>query len=75
MLRTLELHNEAVSQDLSIAYQRIADFEQTIADLSGTDSTYVAPEAQVDFIRKVAASRTKFSKEAQDIIDTIDANA
>jgi hypothetical protein len=72
ILRSLELQNEAKAQDLSIAYQRISDLEQQVENLTNTDPTYATPESQVDFIRKVAASRTKFSKEAQDIIDAIE---
>lgn len=72
VLRSLELQNEAKTQDLSIAYQRIAELEQEVESLTVTDSSYVSPESQVDFIRKVAESRTKFAKEAQDIIDAID---
>ena len=75
VLRSLELQNEAKTQDLSIAYQRIADLEQQVADLTGSDASYVAPEDQVAFIRKIADSSSKFAKEAQDIIDTFDANA
>ena len=71
-LRVLELDNQAKSQDLSAAYQRIANLEQQVADLTGTDSTYTAPEDQVTFIRKIAASTSKFAKEAQDIINAID---
>lgn len=73
-LRTLELQNEAKARDLSIAYQRIADLEQQVADLTGTDASYIAPEDQITFIRKVADSSSKFAKEAQDIIDSLDAN-
>ena len=72
ILRSLELQNEAKTQDLSIAYQRIANLEQEVADLTNADASYVTSETQVDFIRKVAESRTKFAKEAQDIIDAID---
>jgi len=72
ILRSLELQNEAKTQDLSIAYQRIANLEQEVADLTNADASYVTSETQVDFIRKVAESRTKFAKEAQGIIDAID---
>lgn len=72
ILRKLELDNEAKTQNLSIAHQRIANLEQQIVELTVTDSSYVSSESQIDFIRKVAASRTKFAKEAQDIIDAID---
>lgn len=72
VLRRLELKAEAKTQDLSIAYRRIAELEQEIEGLTITDSSYVSPESQVDFIRKVAESRTKFAKEAQDIINAID---
>ena len=74
LMRTLELQHESTAQDLSIAYQRIAVLEQQIAELSGPDNASVdaSSETQVDFIRRVAESRTKFSKEAQDIIDAID---
>ena len=75
ILRSLELQNEAKAQDLSIAYQRIANLEQQVADLSdpNSGSVDVSTETQVDFIRRIAAARTKFSKEAQDIVDAIDA--
>lgn len=72
ILRRLELGNEAKTQDLSIAERRIAALEQEIAELTGSDSSYVSTESQIDFIRKVAESRTKFAKEARDIIDAID---
>jgi beta-lactamase class D len=74
ILRSLELQNEAKAQDLSIAYQRIANLEQQVADLSdpNSGSVDVSTETQVDFIRRIAAARTKFSKEAQDIVDAID---
>lgn len=71
-LRSLELQNEAKSQDLSIAYQRIAELEQQINEVTGVDSSYTSIESQIDFIRKVAKSRTKFAKEAQDIINAVD---
>jgi hypothetical protein len=74
VLRSLELQNEAKAQDLSIAYQKIANLEQQVADLTGPDSTYVSPETQIDFIRKIAGSSSKFAKEAQDIIDSVNAN-
>ena len=75
ILRSLELQNEAKAQDLSIAYQRIANLEQQVADLSdpNSGSVDISTETQVDFIRRIAAARTKFSKEAQDIVDAIDA--
>ena len=74
ILRSLELQIEAKSQDLSIAYQRIASLEQQVAELSDPNNGSVAAstETQVEFIRRIADSRTKFSKEAQDIIDIID---
>lgn len=72
ILRRLELDNEAKTQNLSIAHQKIANLEQEIASLTVADSSYVSAESQIDFIRKVAESRTKFAKEAQDIIDAID---
>lgn len=77
-IRFLESQNSTKAEELVRAYQRIADLETQISDATGVDSTYVAPEAQIDFIRKVAESRTKFAKEAQDIlasIDTGDSNA
>jgi hypothetical protein len=70
IIRTLELKNQEQSQNLSIARQRITNLEQQVADLTGSDSTYTQPEAQIEFIRKIAASSSKFAKEAQDIIDT-----
>ena len=74
ILRSLELQNESKAQDLSVAYQRIAGLEQQVTELSDPNngSVDVSTETQVDFIRRVAESRTKFSKEAQDIIDVID---
>jgi adenylylsulfate kinase-like enzyme len=75
VLRSLELQNESKAQELAVAYSRIADLENQIGDLTGTDASYVAPEDQTAFIRKIAESSSKFSKEAQDIIDVLDANA
>ena len=72
LIRSLELQNEAKAQELAIAYQRIANLEQQATDLTGADVSYVGPESQIDFIRKIADSSSKFAKEAQDIIDTID---
>jgi len=73
LLRSLELQNEAKAQDLSIAYQRIADLEQQLSDLSGPNSGSVdsTTETQIQFIQRIAESRTKFAKEAQDIISAI----
>ena len=71
-IRFLESQNSTKAEELVRAYQRIADLESQISDSSGTDSTYVSTESQVDFIRKIADSRTKFAKEAQDIIASID---
>lgn len=71
-LRSLELQNEDKAQNLSIAYQRIAELEQQVADLTGIDSSYTSTASQIDFIKKVAQSRTKFSKEAQDIVDAVE---
>jgi hypothetical protein len=75
ILRSLELQNESKAQELAVAYGRIADLESQLEGLTGTDASYTAPEDQVAFIRKVADSSSKFSKEAQDIIDALDANA
>ena len=77
-LRLLELQNEAKSQEISIAYQTIANLESRVAELSGPETEFVANasnEGQIDFIRKVAESRTKFAKEAQSIIDAIESSA
>lgn len=71
-IRFLESQNSTKAEELVRAYQRIADLESQISDSSETDSTYVSTESQVDFIRKIADSRTKFAKEAQDIIASID---
>jgi beta-lactamase class D len=73
LLRSLELQNEAKSQDLSIAYQRIADLEQQVSDLSGPSAGSIdfTTETQIQFIQRIAESRTKFAKEAQTIIDAI----
>jgi hypothetical protein len=71
-IRLLEAQNHSKAEELVRAYQRISDLESTVDELSGTDSTYVGPETQIDFIRKVAGSRTKFANEAQDIIDGLD---
>lgn len=75
VIRGLELENEAKAQDLSIAHQRIIDLEQKLEELSGPEdgSVDASSESQVDFIRRIAASRTKFAQEAQDIVNTIDA--
>jgi len=74
-LRLLELQNEAKSQEISIAYQTINNLEQRIFELTdlNSGSVDISTETQIDFIRRIAASRTKFSKEAQDIVDAIDA--
>jgi hypothetical protein len=72
IIRTLELGNESKAQELSIAYQRIVNLEQQVADLTGSDLAYDANESQIDFIKRIAASSSKFAKEAQDIIDVID---
>jgi len=71
-IRFLEVQNETKAEELTRTYQRITDLETQVADLTNSDSTYVSPEAQVDFIRKIAESSSKFAKEAQDIIDAID---
>jgi len=71
LLRSLELQNEAKTQELAIAYEKIANFEKQVADLTGPDTSYVTPEDQVAFIQKIADSSSKFSKEAQDILDAI----
>jgi len=75
ILRSLELQNESKAQELAVAYSRIADLENQIGDLTGSDSSYVTPEDQVSFIQKIAESSSKFAKEAQDIIDALNANA
>jgi len=95
IFRSLEIYNESKNQNILIANQRIADFEQQeaesnqnvanlerriveleqqVAELSDPNSGSVesSTETQVDFIRRVAEARTKFSKEAQEIIDAID---
>jgi len=74
IVRLLELENEARSQELAIAYQRIASLEDQVNALLGPIDGSVDPsvESPIDFIRRVAESRTKFAKEAQDIIDAID---
>lgn len=78
-LRSLELQNEAKGQELSMAKQKIESLEQDkfnltieINNLVSDDPTYVSNESQIDFIRKVAESRTKFAKEAKDLINIID---
>jgi hypothetical protein len=78
-LRSLELQNESKGQELSMAKQKIASLEQDkidllseIESLTSDDPTYVSNETQIEFIRKVAESRTKFAKEAKDIVDVID---
>ena len=73
-IRFLETQNENKAQELVIAYQRISDLEQQVSDLSGTDASYASPESQLDFIKKVADSRTKFSKEAQDILASLNSD-
>lgn len=72
-IRFLEIQNENKAQELTVAYARITNLENQVNDLQGPDNTYVSNESQVDFIRKIAESRTKFAKEAQDIIAAIDA--
>jgi len=78
-IRNLELQNEAKAQNLTSAYQQIATLEERlrdlsnqIADLTNVDTSYVGNESQIDFIKKIAASRTKFAKEAQDIVDAVE---
>jgi beta-lactamase class D len=73
IINLLELQNEAVSQDLTIANKRIADLEQQVLDLSGPNdgSVEMSTETQTEFIQRIADSRTKFAKEAQDIIAAI----
>jgi hypothetical protein len=75
ILRNLELENSAKTQDLVIAQQRIADLEQQLNDLSGPNDGSVdfTTETQIQFIERVAGSRTKFAKEAQNIIDAVNA--
>jgi len=75
-IKMLESANEVKAEQLSIANAIIVGLEQQIADFSGPDggSVDASSETQVDFIRRVAESRTKFSQEAKDIIAIIDAN-
>jgi hypothetical protein len=75
IIRPLEIQLESTSQDLAIAQQRIARLEVELENVVGSDPTYVSNESQLDFIRKVADSRTKFAKEAQDIIAAIDGDS
>ena len=76
IIRRLELEGQAKSQDLVAANSRINDLEASvtdlqkqISDLTGSDPDYLSNESQIDFITKIAASKSKFAKEAQDIID------
>ena len=71
-LRSLEIELESKIQDIGILNQKVARLEGEIVDLTSSDFNYVSNESQLDFIRKVANSRTKFAKEAQDIIAAID---
>lgn len=72
IIRSLEVQNEALGQDLAIANQKALVLEQQVADLLGFDDG-TPIESQIDFIRKVAESRTKFAKEAQAIVAAVDA--
>jgi beta-lactamase class D len=74
IIRSLELSNQSLSQDLSLAQQRVVQLEQQVSDLLGPEASSVdlSSETQINFIQRVAKSRTKFSKEAQQIIDAID---
>jgi hypothetical protein len=75
ILRNLELENNVKTQDLVIAQRRIADLEQQLNDFSGPNDGSVdsTTETQIQFIERIAGSRTKFAKEAQSIIDAINA--
>jgi len=74
IVKSLELQNESKSRDLSIYRQRIDALESQIAKFdseSSVDGEYTQSETQIEFITKIAASKSKFSKEAQDLIDGI----
>ena len=71
-IRGLEIQNEAKAKELVSAYARISDLESEISNLTGTDETYVTPEDQIAFITKIADSSSKFAKEAQDILASIE---
>jgi len=73
-IRILENEREAKSQALDAANLRIEQLERQVNDLSGPDngSVDVSNESQIDFIRRVAESRTKFAQEAKDIVTLID---
>jgi len=85
ILRSLELQNEAKAQDVSNAYQTIATLEDQVSKLEGEivnlnqqlgeletpDTTYVASEPQTAFLQKVADSKSKFAKEAEDILASL----
>jgi hypothetical protein len=74
VIRSLELSNQSLFQDLSLAKQRVAQLEQQVADLLGPEDASVDTsfETQIEFIRRVADSRTKFAKEAQEIINSVE---
>lgn len=74
LIRSLESRNQASAQEALVARQRIIDLENQIKELTSTDESYVGPETEIEFIRKVAESKSKFAKEAQDILNAIDAN-
>lgn len=73
-IRILENEREAKSQALDAANLRIEQLERQVNDLSGPDNGSVdtSNESQIDFIRRVAESRTKFAQEAKDIVTLID---
>ena len=73
-IRILENEREAKSQALDAANLRIKQLELQVKDLNGPDNGSVDAlnESQIDFIRRVAESRTKFAQEAKDIVALID---
>lgn len=113
IIRSLELQNEAKAQDISNAYQTIAQLEdqvtkseseiislqEEVTNLTNQSiglsqqieslnnqvpeavnqvqevSTDPTIESQIDFISKVAESKSKFAKEAQEIIEGINEEA
>jgi hypothetical protein len=69
ILRSLEIQNESKAQEIAIANQKIEKLQMQLADSQGLDAN--PDESEFDFIKKIADSKSKFSKEAQDILDRI----
>lgn len=67
-IKALVSKSENKAQELLIANQRIEYLEKKLANADGPDESV---ETQIAFINQVANSRTKFAKEAQELLDSI----